>query len=80
MKAKHFLLTGLLFLVLTIAAPFLILYFRTDPKYPDEAGMEACCAPIPLIVLSFLFIAVGVTRIINERLDAKAPSIIQDED
>ena len=80
MKAIYILLTGLLLIVLTVVAPILILKFRTDPRNPDAAEMEACCVPIPLAVLSFLFVAVGINRLIYERRNKDSPSIAPPEE
>ena len=80
MKSRYFLLIGFFLLLLTVVVPILILSLGSDPRNPDAAEMQACCAPIPLIVLSLLFITVGITRLINERSNKNLPSITGPDD
>ena len=76
MNAKSHFIAGALLLLVGVVAPIVNYKFGTDSRHPDIAEMESCCIAIPLILLSFLFILVGVLRLIYERSGKKWSSIV----
>lgn len=75
MKTKSYFTVGALLLLVGVIAPMIYLRFGTNLKNPDAAEMESCCIAIPLVILSLLFILVGVTRLINNRSNKDRLSI-----
>ena len=67
MKTRSYFFIGVILFLLGVAVPMFYLRHATDPRNPDAAEMESCCIAIPLVILSVLFILVGITRLIYYR-------------
>jgi uncharacterized Tic20 family protein len=75
MRALSYLSSGVLLFLVCVIGPMVYFRFTTDPRDPDTAEIETVCFAIPLVILSFLLILIGVMRLVHERSGKKQSSI-----